>query len=130
MMVLFLDNVTRKFNIQQDIFCQVAGTQTAALGFGGYYYNLCSRPTEEYNGATWASGGSYWFKHNKRRYLAGAGITNSRFSFWRRYSTWNLPGALRKNMMEHSWVSSNNFKHSKISFRRCWYSNSSFSFWW
>jgi hypothetical protein len=39
-----------------------AGTQTAALAFGGYT-TAVTGATEEYDGTSWTS--SYWFKYSK-----------------------------------------------------------------
>jgi hypothetical protein len=48
-----------------------AGTQTAALGFGGTGTPAVTNATEEYNGSGWATGGTMG---TARRLLAGAGI--------------------------------------------------------
>jgi hypothetical protein len=43
-----------------------AGTQTAALGFGGFYSHLVTGATEEYDGSTWTS---VWkFKYSKNSF--------------------------------------------------------------
>jgi hypothetical protein len=56
------------------------GTQTAALCFGGGTPGAITTATEEYDGTSWTT--SRKFKHRKI-ILAGAGTTNSCFSFWR-----------------------------------------------
>jgi hypothetical protein len=47
-----------------------AGTQTAALGFGGFISPGYSASTEEYNGSTWTGGGNLG---TARREIAGCG---------------------------------------------------------
>jgi hypothetical protein len=61
-----------------------AGTQTAALGFGGYGPAPAVGDTEEYDGSTWTAGGSL---NTARRYLGRCWHTNSRFSFWRSHKS-------------------------------------------
>ena len=58
-----------------------AGTQNAALAFGGYSYNTC---TEEYNGTTWSPGGAMI---NGRGDLAGGGYQDSALAFGGIYGT-------------------------------------------
>jgi hypothetical protein len=54
-----------------------AGTQTAALAFGGNPYS-CSDATEEYDGTTWTQSNSL----NTARYaLAGAGTQTAALAF-------------------------------------------------
>jgi hypothetical protein len=56
------------------------GTQTAGLAFSGSTIEqLMSTATEEYDGSAWTGGGNMG---TTRGSLAGAGITNCRFSFW------------------------------------------------
>jgi hypothetical protein len=64
-------------------FLAGAGTQTAGLAFGGYT-TANTAATEEYSGYTWAAGGNLG---TARRYIAGCGITNSRFSIWWIYNS-------------------------------------------
>ena len=52
-----------------------AGTQNAALAFGGSPYSSC---TEEYNGSTWTAGGTFSPGRDK---LAGAGTQNAALAF-------------------------------------------------
>ena len=52
-----------------------AGTQTAALAFGG---NPTSAATEEYNGTSWSGGGNL---NNARKSLAGAGTQTAALAF-------------------------------------------------
>jgi hypothetical protein len=56
-----------------------AGTQTAALAFGGYIPAGISGATEEYDGTSWTSSGSL---NTARDGLAGCRNSNSSFSFW------------------------------------------------
>jgi hypothetical protein len=49
-----LDNFTRKFRNTARYALAGAGTQTAALGFGGYG-TAFSGATEEYDGSTWTT---------------------------------------------------------------------------
>jgi hypothetical protein len=59
------------------------GTQTAALGFGGYL-PPSTAATEEYDGTSWTAGGSMG---TARFSLAGCRNTNCWFRFWWIYST-------------------------------------------
>jgi hypothetical protein len=52
-----------------------AGTQNAALAFGGSPYSSC---TEEYNGTSWSAGGTFSLGRDK---LAGAGTQNAALAF-------------------------------------------------
>jgi hypothetical protein len=56
-----------------------AGTQTAALAFGGAAPSPTGA-TEEYNGSAWTAGGS--FKYSKK-WFRWCRNTNCWFSFWR-----------------------------------------------
>jgi hypothetical protein len=58
-----------------------AGTQNAALAFGGYSYCIC---TEEYNGTTWSPGGAMIFGRGD---LAGGGYQDSALAFGGIYGT-------------------------------------------
>ena len=55
-----------------------AGTNTAALAFGGYAVPAALACTETYNGSTWSSGGAMI---TARQYLAGAGISTAALAF-------------------------------------------------
>jgi hypothetical protein len=57
-----------------------AGTQTAALGFGGYSYPPLQRrnSTEEYDGSAWAAGGNLT---TARQSLGGAGTQTAAVGF-------------------------------------------------
>jgi hypothetical protein len=57
-----------------------AGTQTAALAFGGRI-PPATGATEEYDGSTWTTILQWKFK-TARYNLAGAGTSTSRISFW------------------------------------------------
>jgi hypothetical protein len=57
-----------------------AGTQTAALAFGGFTTppQFGSPATEEYDGSAWTAGGNL----GTARYFSRLWNTNSSFSFW------------------------------------------------
>jgi hypothetical protein len=55
------------------------GTQTAALGFGGYGPPANTGATEEYDGTTWTI--SWKFKYSKKG-LGRSRNSNCSFSFW------------------------------------------------
>jgi hypothetical protein len=62
-----------------------AGTQTAALGFGGYTPSPFVATSASYNGSSWTGTPSL----NTARYaLGGAGTQTAALSFWRRWSSW------------------------------------------
>jgi hypothetical protein len=73
-----LDGVLVEFIIQQDLNLAGAGTQTAALAFGGYTPPATTAATEEYNGSTWTSVNSM---NTARRYVGGAGTQTAALAF-------------------------------------------------
>jgi hypothetical protein len=63
-----------------------AGTQTAALGFGGYTGTANTGATEEYDGSTWTtSPGSL---NTARNSFSRCRNSNCCFSFWWKYTSW------------------------------------------
>jgi hypothetical protein len=56
-----------------------AGTQTAAIAFGGYTGTANTGATEEYDGTNWATSNPL---NTARQSLAGCWYSNSRFRFW------------------------------------------------
>jgi hypothetical protein len=110
--------------VRQDLNLAGAGTQTAALAFGGRYPPTTGA-TEEYDGTTWTtSPGSL----NTARYLlGGAGTQTAALAFG------GQPGTGYTTATEEydgsTWTKSYWFKYSKRIFRRNRNSNSSFSFW-
>jgi hypothetical protein len=56
-----------------------AGTQTAALAFGGFQVHCTFRATEEYDGTSWATSPGL---NTARDSLGGCRNTNCSFSFW------------------------------------------------
>jgi hypothetical protein len=66
-----------------------AGTQTAALGFGGFISPGYSASTEEYDGSSWTAGGNLG---TARRELAGAGIQTAGLAIGG-YNGSTVPGA-------------------------------------
>jgi hypothetical protein len=50
-----LDNKSRKFKYGKTRYLGGAGTQTAALAFGGYATGSVTAATEEYDGTSWTT---------------------------------------------------------------------------
>jgi hypothetical protein len=95
-----------------------AGTQTAALAFGGA--DPVGPPvtiaTEEYDGTTWTT---IWKSLNTARPFSRSWNSNSSFSFW-----WTPPGThliqqQQKNIMEHLGQVLEFFKYSKKNLAGC-----------
>jgi hypothetical protein len=101
-----------------------AGTQTAALAFGGID-TAATGATEEYDGTSWATNPTGL--NTARTGLAGAGIQTAALAFG---GTIQLLQEQQKNIMELLGQKSNRFKYSKRYFRRLWHTNSSTCFWW
>jgi hypothetical protein len=62
----------------------IAGTQTAALGFGGYIdTQYTTAATEEYNGTSWSAspGGGNMNQYSKDTQFAGAGTQTAALGF-------------------------------------------------
>jgi hypothetical protein len=82
-----------------------AGTQTAALAFGGgYWSSLNTAATEEYDGTNWANGNNMKQQELVRRLWN----SNSSFSFGGNLLTYQ-----QKNMMVRIGQQVESFKHSK-----------------
>jgi hypothetical protein len=72
--------------------------------------------TEEYNGTTWATSTSYWFKYSKIKFSRYR-YTNSWFSFWWYSTYYRSNRRIRWSNLDNK---SRKFKYSKI-FLAGWY---------
>jgi hypothetical protein len=99
-----------------------AGTQTAALAFGGETPPQ-TNATEEYDGTSWANSNPL---NTTREGLGGAGTQTAALGFG------GTPGptGATEEYDGNSWATTNSFKHSKIPISRSRNSNFWFSIWW
>jgi hypothetical protein len=105
-----------------------AGTQTAALAFGGFISpTTYTGATEEYDGTNWAtSPGSLKQEEDS---LAGSGTQTAALGF----GGFNPAAAITGVTEEYdgsTWTSCRKFKHSKKLFSWLRNSNSCIRFWW
>jgi hypothetical protein len=104
-----------------------AGTQTAALGFGGYTWPPATyrSETEEYNGSAWTAGGSL---NTARWGLAAAGTQTATLGFGG--TTGSLTGATEEYNGSTWTTSPGSMATARNKFSRSWNNISSISFWW
>jgi hypothetical protein len=93
-----------------------AGTQTAALAFGGGYPPTAA--TEEYDGTNWATGNNM---NTSRSELGGCGTQTAALAFGSPSATEEYDGA--------SWTSSNPLNTARVQLAGSRNTNSSIRFW-
>jgi hypothetical protein len=99
-----------------------AGTQTTALGFGGYVLTAgYTNATEEYDGSAWTAGGNLGTVEDN---LGGAGLQTAGLAFG------GFTGSNTNATEEYdgsAWTGGGNLGTTRRSFAGCRYSNCRFS---